>query len=366
LRDLDALRAQLIAKVHDLAEAAHGNGGDVAPEPLANAQRLAQLLQLQNDVKPRPPSSRWTAAALLAATVAIASVLLLAHVRRSEIELDLVVSELRFKVDSRQQLTDMLQLASFGASGLSRVALPGNDTSAASVSGLRLSADAGGTISLEPIIAPAHSEVTLSIGDVPGELRLSIGRLSEALRADVNGTVHAAASRLAQKTLDAATPQPVVLTPGSGEVGLDLAPLSAGAALFAPGLTITDMALMHIDEVSDDDKTAVRAVSTVQSGSLYWEDLGGRELKLRAHEGLRFAQARGEIRSIVLKEGGLALNFHGRVRGMASGSLEHPRNLMPRWLDWLRANQPLSLLWGSAIYLFGLASAVRQWWKKND
>jgi hypothetical protein len=156
------------------------------------------------------------------------------------------------------------------------------------------------------------------------------------------------------------------LTPGSAEVGLDLAPLSAGAALFAPGLTITDMTLMHIDEVTEDDKTAVRAVSTVQSGSLYWEELGGRELQLRAHEGLRFTHARGEIRSIRLKDGGLALNFHGRVRGMSSGSLEHPRNLMPRWLEWLRANQPLSLLWGSAIYLFGLSTAVRQWWKKND
>jgi hypothetical protein len=87
---------------------------------------------------------------------------------------------------------------------------------------------------------------------------------------------------------------------------------------------------------------------------------------LRSHEELRFIQARGEIRSIGLKDGGLALNFRGRVRGMASGSLAHPRNLMPRWLDWLRANQPLSLLWGSAVYLFGLSTAVRQWWKKND
>lgn len=369
------LRTQLIGKVKDLAEAARNNEGDVAPDSLAKVQRLAQLVQLQNDLKPRAPSSRWTAAAILAATVAIVSVLLLAHVRESEIELDLVVSELRFKVDSRQQLTDTLQLASLGASGLSRIALPGSDASGgAPVSGVRLSADAGGaasgtaagTISLEPIIAPAHSEMTLSIGDVPGELRLSMSQLSDALRADVSGTIHAAAPRLTQKILDAATPQPAVLTPGSTEVGLDLAPLSAGAALFAPGLTITDMTMMHIDEVSEDDKTAVRAVSTVQSGSLYWEELGGRELKLRAHEGLRFAHARGEIRSIRLKDGGLTFNFHGRVRGMTSGSLEHPRNLMPRWLDWLRANQPLSLLWGSAIYLFGLSTAVRQWWKKND
>jgi len=123
---------------------------------------------------------------------------------------------------------------------------------------------------------------------------------------------------------------------------------------------------MRIDEVSEGDKTAVRAVSTIQSGSVYLEELGGRELHLRAQEGLRFVQARGEVRSIGVKDGALALNFHGRVRGMASGPLDHPRNLMPRWLDWLRENQPLSLLWGSAVYLFGLSTALRQWWKKGD
>jgi hypothetical protein len=190
--------------------------------------------------------------------------------------------------------------------------------------------------------------------------------LNEALRADVSGTVHAAAPRLAQKTINVATPQPIVLTPGSSDVRLDLAPLNAGAALFAPQLTITDMTMMRIDEVAEDGEAAVRAVSTVQSGSIYLEELGDRELKLRPHEGLRFAHARGEIRSIGLKDGGLALNFHGRVSGMASGPLAHPRNLMPRWLDWLRENQPLSLLWGSAVYLFGLSTAVRQWWKKTD
>jgi hypothetical protein len=182
----------------------------------------------------------------------------------------------------------------------------------------------------------------------------------------VSGTIRAAAPRLAQKVLTAATPQPIVLTPGSAQLDLDLAPLNAGAGLLAPGLDVIELGLMRIDEVTEGDRTAVRAVSTVQSGSVYLEELGGRELRLRAHEGLRFDLARGEVRSIGVKDGALALNFHGRVRGMASGPLDHPRNLMPRWLDWLRENQPLSLLWGSAVYLFGVSTAVRQWWKKSD
>ncbi|HLZ98336.1 MAG TPA: hypothetical protein VKP66_10425 [Steroidobacteraceae bacterium] len=367
----DAVHTQLTKQVKALAEEVRSHGGTVPPESLANIQRLAELAKLQRDLAPVRHGNRWVGAALFAATVALVSVLLLAHVRESEVELDLVVSELRFQVDSRQQLTDTLQLATLGASGLSQVALPGLDESGkVPALSVRLSADNGsaaaGTISLEPVVAPAHAEMTLRLGDVPGELRLSMSHLDEVLRADVSGTIRAAAPRFAQKVLTAVTPQPIALTPGSAQVNLELAPRTAGAGLFAPGLTITELGLMRIDEVSEGDRTAVRAVSTVQSGSVHLEELGGRELRLRAHEGLRFALARGEVRSIGVKDGALTLNFHGRVRGMASGPLDHPRNLMPRWLDWLRENQPLSLLWGSAVYLFGLSTAVRQWWKKSD
>ena len=367
----NAVQAQLTKQVGALAEEVRAQKGTVPPDSLANVQRLMELAKLQRELQPVRHVNRWVGAAAFAATVALVSVLLLAHVRESEIELDLVVSELRFQVDSRQQLTDTWQLAALGASGLSQVASPGLDASGrVPASAVRLSADNGGaaagTISLEPIVVPAHAEITLGLGDVPGELRLAVSHLDDVLRADVTGAIRAAAPRFAQKVLTVVTPQPIVLTPGSAQVDLNLAPLIPGAGLFAPGLTITGLGLMRIDEVSEGDKTTVRAVSTVQSGSVYLEELGGRELRLRAHEGLRFTLARGEVRSIGIKDGALALNFHGRVRGMASGPLDHPRNLMPRWLDWLRENQPLSLLWGSAVYLFGLSTAVRQWWKGSD
>lgn len=310
-------------------------------------------------------------AALFAAILAVASVLLVARVGETEVELDLVASELRFTVDSRQQLTDMMQLASLGTSGLESVMLPGTDAAhSAPAPAVRLLADAtgaaAGTISLAPLVVPAQAEVTLRIGDVPGEIRLSINRFSDVVRADVSGSVGVTVQRRAPKTLVTATPQPIVLVPGSADIDLDLAPLSAGATFVAAGLTITNLSMVRVDEVSQGDKTVVRRVSTLQSGSVFLEELGGRELRLRAREGLRFTEARGEIRSIGLKVGQLTVNFHGEVRGMASGSLEHPRNLMPRWLEWRRANEPLSLLWGAAVYLFGVATAVRQWWKKDE
>jgi hypothetical protein len=366
---LDALRAQLVAQVNELVNAARANGGQVPAESLANAQRLAQLTQLQRELTPSRRGSRWIVAALFAATLVVASVLL-ASVRETEVELDLTVSELRFTLDSPQQITELQQLASLGASGLAGIALPGTDiASRTPATGVRLAAApsgaAAGTISLAPIAAPARSEVSLRIGDAPGEVRVSIKGLDAALRADVSGTIGVALPRRPKQVLDAATPQAIWLTPGPADLDLDLAPLNAAAAVFAPEITITDLALMRIDEVSQGGRTTVRRVSTVQGGSVYFDELGGRELRLRAHEALRFTRARGEIRSLRASGGQLAINFHGRVSGMTSGPLEHPRDLMPRWLDWLRANQPLSLLWSATAFLFGLLTAIWQWWKKN-
>ena len=98
---------------------------------------------------------------------------------------------------------------------------------------------------------------------------------------------------------------------------------------------------------------------------MFFDELAGRELRLRAREAIRFGEARGEIRAVRFADDRLIVNFHGQVRGMTSGPLDHPRNLMPSWLEWLRANQPLALLWGSALYLSGLLTTLWQGWKKN-
>ena len=39
---------------------------------------------------------------------------------------------------------------------------------------------------------------------------------------------------------------------------------------------------------------------------------------------------------------------------------------MPTLLDWLRQRQGLSLLWGTALYLFGIVTTFRRWWRKPE
>ena len=122
----DEVRALLDTKLRELADAALANDGQVSKnEALASAERIARLLQIQRQLAPPVPTGqRWRMAALFAATLGLLSLLLVATVLETEVELDLVVSELRFKLATRQQLSEPLQLASLGASGLAGVMLP--------------------------------------------------------------------------------------------------------------------------------------------------------------------------------------------------------------------------------------------------
>jgi hypothetical protein len=81
---------------------------------------------------------------------------------------------------------------------------------------------------------------------------------------------------------------------------------------------------------------------------------------------LRFGRASGTILTLDLREDGIAARFQGTVREMRAGAGDHPRSLMPTLLEWLRQRQGLSLLWGTALYLFGIAMTLRRWWRRPE
>jgi hypothetical protein len=98
---------------------------------------------------------------------------------------------------------------------------------------------------------------------------------------------------------------------------------------------------------------------------LYFTELNSREYPLRIGEGLQFEQSGGQMRDLTMEDGQLALKFHGYVREMTTGWEESRENLMPSWLEWLSARHGLTLLWGTTLYIFGVAFGVLRWWKKT-
>lgn len=368
----DQLRELLVRQAKMAGEEAVRSDGRVAVQQVEALERLARLVKLYDAAQPSPPRQRWPLTLAFGTTLLIVSVLLFARVGETEIEVELAVSEVSFVLGTQEKLADEMALSALGISGFQETRLPrarNRDAetlvSADAGSGLRLSVASGGgrhgSISLETLMLPTGTRVSVGSTGLPREYRLSLTSAGQELRAAVNGPVRVVVSGGGIRQLDFATPQAVLLRSGAHEVDLDLALLDSGRTVFSPQLSTTGLSFTRIDEATDAGSTVVRRVSAILAGTLYFESLNGEERKLRAGEVIQFERAQGEIRTLRLAGDHIDLAFHGRVGGFSIGPGEVRRSLMPTWLDWLKARHGLSLLWGTALYLFGLIVGVLRW-----
>jgi hypothetical protein len=289
--------------------------------------------------------------------------------------LDLEVSQIGFALPARQALSQYLRLSTLEVSGLSGIDIPRASGSDAMTlvsgrdfdSGVSLSTVAGdklpGQISLPALILPAQTRVSLEKTDVAEQYRLSLQGKRLDLKADVDGAMQVRLTRGSEHQLSFLSPKPVIFETQSQQVDLDLTLLTLPQKLSPIPLSIQDLSLLRIEDRRGPDGLPVRRVSTILSGTVYFEELNGQQLKLRPGEVIQLEGSTGEIDSLELKDNNIALQFHGRVREIRAGSSEIGRSLMPTWLEWLKARQGLTLLWGTAIYFFGLVAGVLRWLK---
>lgn len=372
----DELRDLLAQQVQAVTDQAVRSGGQVPADQLDALSRLARLVDLYQSAQPPPPRNRWPVVVALGITLLIVSCLLFAHVRETEIEADLSLSEVSFVLPTQQVLTEAMDLTIMGVSGVSEIELPqaaqplAQETLSSDVrdKGIRLevASDAKnhGAIALAPLALPAETSVWLRHSGQPRQYRLSLKGTNSEIRADINGLVKVALSGGSSAQLDFTTPDVAVMQSGENEVDLDLTLLDP-ASNFSSQLAASDLSFFHVDEFRDPNSTLVRRVSTILSGTLNFESLNGLERKIRPGEMIQFEKSQLEIRTLRLREDQIELKFHGRVSGLNVGSGNDRRSIMPTWLEWLRARHSLSLLWGTAIYLFSLAVGALQWWRKS-
>jgi hypothetical protein len=318
---------------------------------------------------------RWPIAALLGVTLVIASILFFARVSETEIDLDLLVSEMSFELPEQQVLTDDMSLSALGVSGLQEVQLPRTRTQNSQTfsesnghgSAIRLSTEVDGqhegAVTLGALMLPAGARIWLKATDIPEQYRLSIKSRELTLHADVNGPVGIGLPGTPPQRLNFLSPKAVLVRFGPNDVDLDIRFRSGSKGAFARQLLVEDLSLFHIEEHSNTEQTIVRSAPTVLTGKLYFESLGGSERLLRPGERIRFESSHGEVRTLELRSDRIAFGFHGQVRGMTTGPFQSPRSLMPTYLEWLRARHGLSLLWGTSLYLFGLIVSTLRWWR---
>jgi hypothetical protein len=372
----DQLRDLLAQQVRAASDEAIRSGGQIPAEQVDALSRLARLVDLYQAAQPPPARKRWPVVMALASTLVIVSLLLFARVRETEIEADLSLSEVTFVLPTQQVLTEAMDLSTLGVSGLRKIELPRAadqiaqtlPSSDGAESALRLAVASDGkrqgTITLAPLLLPAEADVWVRHIGLPRQYRLSMKGTNTEFRADVNGLVRIALSGGGSAQLDLVMPDVAVMQSGENEVDLDLTLLDPSKNSFSTQLSARDLSFFHIDEFRDPNSTVVRRASTILSGTLNFESLNGLERKVRPGEMIQFENSELEIRTLRLQEDHIELKFHGRVRGMNVGSGETRRSLMPTWLEWLQARHSLSLLWGTALYLFSLALGALRWWRK--
>jgi hypothetical protein len=369
------LRNLVRARANALQTEAIRSGGSIPQEQLEELRRLASLAGIYDAAQPKAPRRRWPLIALFASTLVIVSILLFVRRRSTEIELDLHVTELGFVLPERQLLNEPLRLGALGISGLRAIQLPrGRSSEAATLtsghdfeSGINLAVatenQSRGEVGLPELILPAGTHVSFKKTDLPGQYRWALEGTGFDLRADVVGPVRVDPEGGTGRQLTFLSPKPVVFEPQSNDVNLDLTFLVLPQKLPPVPRNIQDLSLLRIENRRGPDGLPVRRLSTILSGSIYFEELNGQELKLRPGEDIRFESSEGEIESLELKDDGVVFQFRGSVHGITAGSTETRRSLMPTWLDWLKARQGFYLLWGTAVYLFGLIAGVLRWLK---
>jgi hypothetical protein len=371
--DTSQLHKLLQEQARALQDEALRSGGQVPAERMEALRRLSSLVEICDAAQPKPAHGRWPLAAAFACTLFIATILLFAHPKNTKLQMDLRVHQVSFSLPNRQVLSEQLRLTALGVSGLGGIQLPrarGSDELRLASgrdfeTGVALTADAEphlrGELSLAELILPVQTHVSLKKTELPGQYRVSLQGANLDLKADVNGPVRVNLTGRPERQFSFLSPKSVVFEAESQQMDLDLTLLTLPLKMCPAPLTIRDLSLLRVDDRRGPEGLPVREVSTILSGSIYFEELNGQERKIRSGEAIHFEGSQGEIDVLELKDDQIVLQFHGSVKGMTGGSSEVARNLMPTWLEWLKARRGMYLLWGTAIYLYGLVIGAMRW-----
>ncbi len=377
-REQDRLREMLRAHTEALQTQAIHSMGEVSAEQLESLQRLSRLVEINEAARPKASHDRLSLIIIFLITFLILSILLFGHRDSAEIELNAEVDQLSFVIPKQQLCLDSFAVSALGASGLKQIQLPrarGEDArtlAAPQSSGLDIllaaikDDPAPGEITFPDLILPARAHVWLQKTMLPQQYRLTLEGNGLNLQANVNGAVQASVAGSAPQRLIFLSPKPIVFEAEPVPVNFDLTLTSLPHTISATPIAAEDLSLSGIEDRKNPGGEPIRVTSTILAGTIFFDELNGEELKLRPRQMIRLGRSEGEIQSLQMKDDRIAIQFHGRVHGLQTGSEATAKTLMPTWLEWLKARRALYLFWGTGIYLFGLIAGFLRWWKGSS
>ncbi len=340
---------------------------------------IAHILDLPPPPPPLPPKrwKVWLTRAGYVVPLLIGAALYLIPVTETEIVLEAKLSEFSFVSAQQQDLSDMLVLSSIGVSGLKEVQVPRAHSPSAealqrnngNVQTLRLISNhtphQHGAISLAPLSLHNGTQVTIRQGTDPYQCRISLKGSHSPIRVSVQDSLQVLVARSPAKSIDFGSPKPLFLQPDPNGVDLEITLEQPQQNLLPPSLSINGLALLRIDERVEPERTVVQEVSTILSGMVRFESLGGQERTLPPRDLIQFENSRGEVRTLQVNESHLNLEFHGQVQGMRTCSGRTCKSLMPTRFEWLWAQYRLLFITTAIAYLLFLIGNLR-WWNQQS
>jgi len=375
----EPLKRQLINELLRLRKAAINNNGDLDASRVESLERLARLVEIAESTEEKSRPRRWPIAAVFLVTLAIVTILFFLRVSTTQIELNIKVSDLQLELARQQHITSEIAVTSLAITGLHIVKMPrARNAGEAVASGgerswnaVRLSLPQDSSeqdrITVAALIAPEQSLVWLSRTDVPGEFQLAVKHKDMTVSANVGGKVEIATQDFTTRTLDFGRGRQILFRGGHNVIDVAFVPRPGSNVEFTGPLAVEKFNLQRaIENVMPGGPVSY---STILGGELYLLSVADRKYDLRTAETLRFESVVGEIRTLKSVKDHIELTFLGEVSGMTTGTGTNKRrgtnkrSIMPTYLEWLQAHHAWSLLWGTALYIFGLAAAVMRWWR---
>ena len=305
-------------------------------------------------------------------TTLLAVFLHLGHVSTIDIRMELSASEVSFSLPQPQVMTTLMKLSSIGASGLKNVevhipktlASPGSQNSPSAV---LLSVDTNSqhpsTLTLDALPLPTGIRIGIRNMDLQGEYRFSLQGQELNVPVQLNGFVKIALPPHAPEVLNFTSPGLIQLQSGEEGLDIDLNFLSQSNNIFPGMIDIDSISLLRIDENFDTETSIIRTVSTIKSGTLYFESLGGKKQPIPSGQQIQFKKSRGKISKLELSDNHIAFTFVGHVSGMTTGDNNDRTSLMPTYLEWLQARVGLALMLIFVLVIFGIPFII-QWLKR--
>lgn len=361
---LQSLRAVLRERTAQAAANALKNGGSVSSEEIASIRNLSNLCDTLDSTVPAK-ANRWTPLLLFTLALACASLLLFRRVATTDVEISVKASSAEFRLAKTRYITRPIVVTSLRFSGIREL----SDTLCEGLSGgktpkeLTLVAETGttpGTITLQPVEGMKGVSITIVGGKPSTHWSLAFAGVPQTVKATYEGSLRIEGESC---RIDTRIPRTLEATLDRklSSVTFDLPEPSD--VFPSPLLPIDRLAFVRTDIVTLEGVEEHQVSSTLTGGSVFLEELKGKETKLREGDWLEVGVQHGWLQLPAAGGADLAWRWRGSVDALHAGGPESRRDLKPSWLEYLRSQHAIGLLWGSALSLFGLGGAVMRWIK---